>query len=427
MIKKWLNNNKLLFKMLYSIFILNTFMLLFNTNVFATLMKNDFEDLSEYDGYDPILLEAKKYYEHGNYENAILSLKKYIEKFPNSELTPDIYMEIALCEKEVYEKKRITTIENVIKTYETIIENYSLSDIAAKACYQLGQIYEKELKNTSEALKYYERCTVDYPSSSYSASSLYRMAQINEANGYYDMAIIYYQRLAHDFSKYQIAIDSLLKIKDIYLTKLTDNPKSLDKAFETFNELLTAYPNNKKTPEILMEYAKTIKEKTNDFEQAIKIYQQVIEKFPKDENAILAYEQIAKIYLENRDYKNLALTYIKLADEYKDKVNADKLYFEIAQIYEKDLKTYKKVRIDNKTYYKLEKSNFDEALKYYTKVVDNFPQSKYAPQALLKIAEILNNDLLRPTEAKIMYQALVEKYPDSKEYQIALERYNKMR
>ena len=153
----------------------------------------------------------------------------------------------------------------------------------------------------------------------------------------------------------------------------------------------------------------------------------VIEKFEKDPKAYDAYMEIARIHEENKDYKNLAQTYNKLYEAYPTHEKADKTLFEIAQIYEINLREYKKKRIDDKTYFRLEKNNLNEAVKYYTKIVDNFPQSKYAPAALMKIGDILNTDMANGLDARLMYKAVVEKYPDSKEYAQALETYNKMR
>lgn len=374
-----------------------------------------------------VLALAKKHSDAGEHEKALDIMKAFVAQYPGSETAAEVYMQIAKCEKDVYEKKRFEMVSSVIKSYETVIEEYPNSELGAQACFQIGQLYEKELKDNNEALKYYEKCVVEYPTTTYAASSLYRTGQINEAEGFYDMAVIAYQRLSRDFSKYQIAVDSLLRIKDIYATKMEENYKTVDKTIEAYNEVIASYPENKKTPEILMELAKYFRDKKGDTENSIKTYQQVIERFPKDEKAYEAFCQIAKIYSDAKDYKNVAATYNKMYEAYPEHPNADKTLFEIAQIYERDLREYKKKRIEDKTYFRLEKTNLTEAIKYYTKLVDTFPQSKYAPASLMKIAGILNNDLAQGLEAKLMYQAVVEKYPDSKEYSAALEIYNKMR
>jgi len=374
-----------------------------------------------------VLAEAKKYIASNEHEKALEMMKSFVEEHGGSETAAEVYIQIAKCEKEIYEKKRLVMVNNVIKAYEQIIEKYPYSDLGAEACFQIGQFYEKELKNNEEALKYYDKCVVEYPVTAYAASSLYRTGQINEAEGYYDMAIIAYERLSRDFSKYQIAVESLLRIKDIYATKMEPGSKTLDKSLEAYHDVINNYPQNKKTPEILMELAKFYKDKKGDAHNAIKTYQQVIERFPQDKNAYEAYMSIAKIHEENKDYKSVADTYNKIYEAFSDHQNADKMLFDIAMIYETNLREYKKKRIEGKTYFKLEKNNLNEAVKYYTRLVDTFPQSKYAPAALMKIGNILNTDMANGLEARFMYKAVVDKYPDSKEYAGALELYNKMR
>ena len=374
-----------------------------------------------------VLALAKKHIDANEHEKALQLMQTFVAQYPGAEVAAEVYVQLAKCEKDIYEKKRFVMVDRVIKSYETVIEKYPYSELGAQACFQIGQLYEKELKDNAEALKYYEKCVIEYPVTSYAASSLYRTGQINEAEGYYDMAVIAYERLSRDFSKYQIAVDALLRIKDIYASKMEENYKTIDKTIEAYYEVVRNYPENKKTPEILMELAKYFKEKKSDTDNSIKTYQQVIERFPKDKKAYEAFEQIAKIHGENKDYKSVAAIYNKMYETYPEHENAPKTLFDIAQIYETDLREYKKKRIDDRTYFRLEKTNLNEAIKYYTKIVDTFPQSKYAPTALMKIANILNTDLASGLEAKLMYQAVVEKYPDSKEHAQAVEVYNKMR
>ncbi len=374
-----------------------------------------------------ILAAAKKHIDSNEHEKALELMKNFVSQHPGSETAAEVYIQIAKCEKDIYEKNRFVMVNNVIKAYEQIIEKYPYSDLGAEACFQIGQLYEKELKNNEEALKYYDKCVIEYPVTTYAASSLYRTGQINEAEGYYDMAIIAYERLSRDFSKYQIAVESLLRVKDIYATKMEPSSRTLDKSLEAYYEVINNYPENKKTPEILMELAKFYKDKKGDTQNSIKTYQQVIERFPQDKNAYDAYTHIAKIHEENKDYKSVADTYNKIYQAFPDHENADKTLFDIAQIYETNLREYKKKRIEDRTYFRLEKNNLNEAVKYYTKLVDTFPQSKYAPAALMKIGNILNTDMANGLEARFMYKAIVEKYPDSKEYAGALEIYNKMR
>ncbi|MEZ7892406.1 MAG: tetratricopeptide repeat protein [Candidatus Wallbacteria bacterium] len=407
-------------KFLMTIFTLISGLIFFIANAMAGTVPQSGQAITN----GPVSIEkGRQYINEGFHEKAIAVFKAFIEQNPNSEDVATALIEISRCQKEIYEKNKLLMIDNLIKSYEELATRYPQSEFTAQAYYQIGQTYEKELKEYKEAIKYYEKCTNEFPMTNYAASSYYRIGQINENNlNDYDSAVIAYEKLARDFYKFQIAVDARLRIQQIYETKVKDPRKSM----AAFNELISNYPENKKMPEILINYAKYYEE-NNDTDNAIKTYQQVIDKYPKDKNAKKAFEEIAAIYEKNRDYKNLAQTYIKMYEFDPTDQKADHTLFQIAQIYEINLREYKKKRIDDKTFFKLDKANLEESIKYYTKLVDTFPQSSYAPTSLMKIANILNNDLYRGTEAKEMYQAIVEKYQDSKEYQTASTLYNQMR
>jgi len=369
------------------------------------------------------LEKARQLMAEGSHDKAIAYLKAFVDANPNAEESPAALLEIGKCQKEVFEKNRLLMVDNVIKSYEDMANRFPDSEDTALAYYQMGQLYEKELKESKEAIKYYEKCIYNFPMSQQAASAHYRMGQIYENDlKDYDSAIISYTKLSNDFYKFQIAVDARLRIEEIYEKKLKDARRAED----AYKEIIAAYPENKKMPDVLMNFARFYRDR-GDTENAVKTCQQLIERFPKDPTVRDAYEEIADIYEEKRDYQNLAQTYIKLYEYDPNAEKADQTLFKIGQVYETNLRAYKKKRIDDVTYFKLDKAPLEESIKYYTKLVDTYPQSKYAPTALMRIAEVLQNDLYKGIEAKYMYKAIVDKYPESKEYASALATYDRVR
>ncbi len=53
----------------------------------------------------------------------------------------------------------------------------------------------------------------------------------------------------------------------------------------------------------------------------------------------------------------------------------------------------------------------DKALEYYEQVYTNYPNDKYASEALFMHAFTLDNDLKRYDEAKVLYETFLKKYP----------------
>lgn len=372
---------------------------------------------------NPTIEKARQFIAEGEQEKAVATLRAFTRKYPNSERVPEAMMEMGKCQKEMLEKSRLLMVDSIVKSYEDMVNRFPQSDYAPQALYQIGLLYEKEMKEYREAIKYFEKCAIDYPTTSYAASSYYRIGQIYENNlNDFDGALMTYQRITKDFFKFQIAVDARLRIQQIYETKT----KEPHKALEAYAELINNYPENKKMPEILMNLAKFHRER-GDNENAIKTYEQMIEKFPKEKGAIDAFNEIAAIHEANRDYRTLADTYKKMHEKYPNHEKDDQVLFKIAQIHEVNLREYKKKRIEEKTYFKLEPKNLEESIKFYTQLVDTYPQSALAPTALMRIASILNDDLHRGVEAKLMYQAVVDKYPQSKEFARASEIYEKVR
>ncbi len=58
-------------------------------------------------------------------------------------------------------------------------------------------------------------------------------------------------------------------------------------------------------------------------------------------------------------------------------------------------------------------AKFDEALKNFTKLVDYYPDGKYAAEAGFMLGFINANDLKNYDEAKKHYKAFIAKYPDN--------------
>ncbi len=55
---------------------------------------------------------------------------------------------------------------------------------------------------------------------------------------------------------------------------------------------------------------------------------------------------------------------------------------------------------------------FDEAIKYYDRLLNEFPASKDASQALFMKGFIVENDLLDIEQARQIYESFIKSYPD---------------
>jgi len=61
-----------------------------------------------------------------------------------------------------------------------------------------------------------------------------------------------------------------------------------------------------------------------------------------------------------------------------------------------------------------ENKQLQEAVKYYLKVYQNYPDSSFSAQVLFQAGFILANDLQMYDSAKVIYNKFIDTYPDSK-------------
>ena len=214
--------------------------------------------------------------------------------------------------------------ETAILTYLKLIEKRPRSKNAPYAQYQIGNIYNYNLKRYQEAVIAYQKTVSFYPDSEYSFKAQYEIAEIyNKRFDEKHLAIIEYERLfkyksfRSEFPKVHLRIiDCYLHLKQydkaIYELKLLrkETPsypendyllfkegliqyqksdfKSAKDVFETF---LATYPNSDYFIKAQYWYAQTLEE-LKFFERALETYKLLLEKEYKKE---IVKEKIAKI------------------------------------------------------------------------------------------------------------------------------------
>ncbi|MCK4518676.1 MAG: tetratricopeptide repeat protein, partial [Candidatus Omnitrophica bacterium] len=127
----------------------------------------------------------------------------------------------------------------------------------------------------------------------------------------------------------------------------------------------------------------------NDFSKAAEVYKVFLKKFPDSSRASQAAFRLAYTFSAEGNYKASLKLYKTIENNFKD---ADYMDL-VANI--------------GWCYFKLDENS--EALKYYEKFVNTFPQSKMLPIVLLEIGNIYYSDS-RFTQAVKYYRQVVEKF-----------------
>ena len=164
-----------------------------------------------------------------------------------------------------------------------------------------------------------------------------------------------------------------------YLTAsaLKGEIKKLRKAWER-TDALEAQIQNKSDPQksvkLHFALAETRRSLAN-FPQAMKMYEQIIQRFPTQNEAAQARFEMGEVYSKNQVALFDDLHYPPLSDS-------------------------------------LERSAYEEAVKRYQMVVDDYPESEWAAQAMYRIAECYLH-LKEYAKAKKACESLISKYPGS--------------
>jgi TolA-binding protein len=102
----------------------------------------------------------------------------------------------------------------------------------------------------------------------------------------------------------------------------------------------------------------------------------------------------AQQFHAEKNYQEALKYYQIIIDKYPQSPKASQASYLAASIYNNDLK------------------DFPTAIRWYRKMYENYPESKDAPNALFTIGFIYNNELKEYDSARAYYQKFLQKYPN---------------
>jgi len=126
-------------------------------------------------------------------------------------------------------------LKESITTFKTILEKYPSDDFAAKAQFQIADIYLNDVKDFDFAIKEFQKVIAQYPHHDVSKKSFFMVAYIynNYLNAYSD-AIIYY-----NLFKERYPDDELIPSVEYEL----DGLKNIQSTIDSLNSIVNKNPN----------------------------------------------------------------------------------------------------------------------------------------------------------------------------------------
>ena len=284
-------------------------------------------------------------------------------------------------------------------------------DFRAAVQYQIGdtRFYQKHYEQAAEE---YGRFVGMFPSSSlvdkayyYQGFSLFRAKK-------YDEAVKVFTELLSKYPDSKYAPDAQFRIASCYYEQ-----KNYDKAIEEAKKLLEKYPKSVAIADASYLMATSF-EALGRYEDAIKEYQKVIDLYDTMYDLLRASFREGK----NVDFENyLRLfnsSFLKIADIYRERMGdfqkAYETYVRAQETVEEYNSKAKIQKLIGDNYQKWGK--FDKAIEAYRRVITNYPQSPYLPQAQFYIGEAYYywgknlEEAGKYEEAKGKYEEAVKEY-----------------
>ena len=328
---------------------------------------------------------AKLSYETSYQNDAVKALQQFINDYPNSENNDEA--------KGLLSQLFLTT-----KNYKEaidLIESIKTKNLALKQAYQKLTFYRaQELfadKNYSDALVYFRKSlNYDYDKT-IKAYCYYYLAEIDYKNGKYDDAIANIKRFQAigEAQRTVFGNNSYYNLAYCYFQK-----KDYETAASKFKQYLQIDNYYDKTPEIYLDAHMRSADCNfiqREYNEAIDHYDYVISKQSTSADYALFQKGII-LGLQNKLEEKIN-TMKRIAKEYPRSDLNDDAIFEIADT-------------------RNQQGQFENAIKAYEFLIDNFKNSPLISKSHLNLANAYHN-INNNTEALNEYKIVVEKYPGS--------------
>lgn len=292
-------------------------------------------------------------YEAKQYEAAIKSLTKLVEKFPNHEHSVLIRRALAqsLLENGQFDlaEKQFTVLKSklcpsdkqcaeikkalastVFKQADTkakagdhataatkylqLARDFRDVDIADKALFEAGVNFDSAGR-TEDGVRTLLRIHSEYPKSELKVKSILKAASMYMAKKKFRDAAETFLVIQKSYPEDSLGFQSIAWAADAY-----EKAPDAHRAAQTYESAFRLYPNNLKTPAYLYN-AGQLYENNKEYGDAIAVYKLIGDKFPKSQYAIEAIFSVPLLLEKNHDFAKAALAYEAFVKQFENDKN----------------------------------------------------------------------------------------------------------
>ena len=353
-----------------------------------------------------------------NPKQAIKEYSKVAEGYANNPKSAEALFKIA----DTYRSVLHLPLE-AISAYQKLLDSdFSASRLGAEAMFQIGMIYYSDLHDYAKASGMFGKFLKDYPTYWKFPAGIYWQGMCYEQLKNYDDAVKAFElfiqlypdeesNLSADIgrlgerdvkSRIRKKVDDLKKLAPKALLDEAERLRSTGKyceALTVYRELMAKYPDT--------DYVKDAKDKASKIEilAEIQMWQEKVKK--ADDVAAVQY-RIAEIYdTEIYDYPRALKEYKVVIDEYPGTYWAGEALYRTGLIYSgliSSRKTGKNVK-------KLVKPNYDEAIEKFNQLIHGYPTTFRSAEAHYQMGEIYRIHLNKYDKALEEYEKVLKDYP----------------
>jgi tetratricopeptide (TPR) repeat protein len=339
-------------------------------------------------------------YKQEQFELAEPKFQALIENFPNSLFVENAWYAIGQLnyQLEEYEKCR--------RAFKSVLDQFPNSDFKDDSQHLIAQSFLNE-RSYEQAYQEFDKLATDefknYPN--LQAEAMYKAGYCLNQLARDDEAISQYTNFITKFPNAQWVTAAYFDIGAIY-----SKQKDYDNARVNYELALQNTPDRNLQAEIQYAIGLTYYDQ-GDYENAVQSYNRLLEGYPESKFIPDAKLGIADSYAKLENWVEAAPAYERAISEHEDRT--DYISYATHQIGE----SYYHLATNRKENGETDqaKQDFENALIWYRKVIDNFSTDPVAPHSLYGAVWVLN-ELGRKDELETVARELIEKNRDDPEF-----------
>lgn len=239
-------------------------------------------------------------------EFAVMSTRYVVENYKDSD--PGWAEKAQMKIGQIYEQA--DKLDLAVAEYGRLLKLFPSGALRADAQFKIAECLKpsgffsgfdpNRKEKVDRASAEYRKVYQDYPSSPYAAPALFELALLQAGNKTADgfkAAIETFEKISRDYPESDKSPQAMVRIAKLSGDKkVQDNEKSI----RVYEELLSRYPDREDEFHVLLNIAKVTQEKLKDGKGAIEAYRRVIREKPGTEDAMEANRRLEKLLKLNR-------------------------------------------------------------------------------------------------------------------------------